>query len=62
MLAGSTDGSDAEPLGGDRVDFAVAVARDQHLGAVVVALEERHHEMLAVPERDDYRLCGSTRS
>ena len=64
MIAGAADGFDAEPLGGDRVEFAVAMPRDQHLGAVVVlGLDERRQEMLAVPEREDQPAwCGSTRS
>ena len=34
MIAGAADGSNAEPLGGDGVELAVAMPRDQHLGAV----------------------------
>ena len=51
VRAGAADGADAEPFGGERVDLAVAVARDQHLGAdaSVLALDERRQEMLAVP-------------
>ena len=57
MRAGAADGADAQLLGGDGVDLAVAVARDQHLGAefFLVALDERRQEMLAVPHRDDRR-------
>ena len=48
---------DAEPLGGDGVEFAVAMPRDQHLGAMaLLGLDERRQEMLAVPERQDRRL------
>ena len=54
MIAGTADGFDAEPLGRNRVEFAVAMPRDQHLGAMaVLGLDERRHEMLAVPERED---------
>ena len=57
MRAGAADGLDAEPVGGARIDLAVAVARDQRLDAVlgVVALDERRQEMLAVPHGDDHR-------
>ena len=57
MVAGAADGLDAEPLGGDGVEFAVAMPRDQHLGAMaLLGLDERRQEMLAVPEREDQRL------
>ncbi len=55
MIAGTTHGADIEPLGGDRIDLAVAVARDQDLGGIFLSLQERHHKMLPVPERDDHR-------
>src|SRR6185312_13861355 len=56
MIAGAADGSDAEPFGGDGVEFAVAMPRDQHLGAMaILGLDERRHEMLAVPECEDRR-------
>ncbi len=56
MIAGTPDGADAEPLRGDGVELAVAVPRDQDLGAVaLLGLDERRHEMLAVPEREDRR-------
>jgi len=33
--------------------------RNQHLGAMaLLGLDERRHEMLAVPEREDRRLLG----
>ena len=35
MVARAAHGADAEPFGGDRVDFAVAVPRDQNLEAVL---------------------------
>ena len=39
-----------------RVEFAVAMPRDQHLGAMAfLGLDERRQEMLAVPEREDRR-------
>ncbi len=55
--AGAADGADAEPLGGARIEFTVAVPRNQHLGAVpfIVALDERRHQMLAMPHGDDRR-------
>src|SRR5882757_4855705 len=57
MIAGTPDRADAEPLGGNRIELTVAVPRDQHLGAVfLLVLDERRHEMLTVPEREDQRL------
>src|SRR6266403_5258386 len=57
MIAGAAYGADAKPFGGDRVEFAVAMPRDQHLAAMVfLGLYERRHEMLAVPKREDRRL------
>ena len=57
VIAGAADGADAEPFGGDRVEFAVAMPRDQHLGAMAfLGLDEGRHEMLAVPERENRRL------
>ena len=57
MIAGAADGLDAEPFGGDGVELAVAMPRDQHLGAVAgLGLDERREKMLAVPEREDRRL------
>ena len=53
--AGAADRLDAEPARRHRVDLAVAVARDQHLDQMLLALEERHHEVLAVPHCDDGR-------
>ena len=57
MRAGAADGADAKPHRRARVDLAVAVARDQHLGAMPAfrTLDERRHEMLAVPHGDDRR-------
>ena len=56
VIAGAADGADAEPLGGNGVELAVAMPRDQHLGAMArLGLDERRHEMLAVPEREDRR-------
>src|SRR5579883_3398431 len=58
MVAGAADGADAEPLGGDGVVFAVAMARDQHLGALFLFVpDERRQEMLAVPEHEDRGLA-----
>jgi hypothetical protein len=57
MVAGAADGLYAEPLGGDGIEFAVAMPRDQHLGAMaLLGLDERRQEMLAVPECQDRRL------
>src|SRR5690348_9503989 len=54
---GATNGTDAEALGGDRVEFAVAMPRYQHFGPMTfLGLDERRHEMLAVPERKDRGL------
>ena len=54
MIAGAPDRADAEPLGRNGVEFAVAMPRDQHLGAMgLLGLDERRHEMLAVPEHED---------
>ncbi len=56
VVAGAADGADTKPLGGDGVEFAVAVPRDQHLGAMArLGLDKRRHEMLAVPERENRR-------
>src|SRR6202008_3614546 len=54
VVAGAADGADAEPLGGDRVVFAVAMQRNQHLGLVAVLCpDERGEKMLAMPESED---------
>src|SRR5206468_10233778 len=38
------------------IEFAVAMPRDQDLGAIaLLGLDERSHQMLAVPEREDRR-------
>ena len=55
VVAGTTHRADPQPRGGDRVDLAVAMARDQHLAAMMRPLDEGRHEMLAVPERQDER-------
>ena len=56
VVAGAADGADAQPLGRDRVELAIAMQRDQHLGEMgVLGLDERREEMLAVPEREDRR-------
>ena len=56
MISGAADGPDAEPLGRDRVELAVAVARDQDLGAITrLVPDEGSQEMLAVPERENRR-------
>ena len=39
MVAGAADGADAEMLGRDRVDLAVAVAGDEHLEGEIAAHE-----------------------
>jgi len=46
---GTADRSDAETLGSDRIDRAVAMARNQALSSPLLVLEERRHEMLTVP-------------
>ena len=57
VVAGTAHGFDAKPFGDDGVEFAVAMPRDQHLGAVIVlGLDKGGEEMLAVPEREDQRL------
>ena len=57
VVAGAADGADAEPFGGDRVEFAVAMPGNQHLGAMaLLGPDEGRHEMLAVPERENRRL------
>ncbi len=38
-----------------RVELAVAMARDQNLAAMMRPPDERRHEMLSVPEREDDR-------
>jgi hypothetical protein len=50
-VAGAPDCADAEALRGERIDLAVAMPRDQHLGAIAGALDERDQEMLAMPWR-----------
>src|SRR3569833_2693285 len=56
VIAGAPAGADAEPLGGDCVELAVAVPRDQNLGMIAgLRLDERGQEELAMPERDDRR-------
>lgn len=56
MVPRAANGSDAEPLDGDGVELAVAMAGDQHLGAVArLVPDERCQEMLAVPEGEDRR-------
>src|SRR4029077_17447405 len=49
--------ADAKPLGGDRVDLAVDMARDQNLERKSPA-QEWQHEILAVPNRKDERLLA----
>src|SRR5215212_8229661 len=57
VIAGAADGANAEPLGGNGVELAVTVARDQHLGAVaLLCLDKWGQKMLAVPERQDHGL------
>src|SRR6185437_2222544 len=55
VRAGAANGADAELFCGTRVNLAVAVTRDQHLGAegIVLSFDERCDEMLAVPQTDD---------
>jgi len=54
VVAGTSDRSDTEPLGGDGVELAVAVPRDQDPGLVgVLVLDEGGEEVLAVPEGED---------
>src|SRR4051812_35946866 len=57
VIAGAADRTDAEALGCDGVELAVAMPRYQHLGPMAfLGLDERGHEMLAVPEREDRGL------
>ena len=53
VRAGPADRADAQPFGRDGVDLAVAMKRNQDLGAMVRPPDERHEEMLAVPHGDD---------
>ena len=56
VIAGAANRPDPEPFDGNGVEFAVAMPRDQDLGAIsLFGLDERRHEMLAVPEREDRR-------
>jgi len=55
MITRTTHSSDVKTLRRDRIDLAVAMTRDQNLGGILLEFQERHHEMLAVPERDDNR-------
>ena len=56
MVAGAPDRADAEPFGRNRVEFAVAMPRDQDLGAMIFPdPDERRQEMLAMPEHEDRR-------
>jgi hypothetical protein len=57
VIAGATDRTDAEALGCDGVELAVAMPRYQHLGPMAfLGFDERSHEMLAMPEREYRRL------
>src|SRR5262245_31825107 len=55
VVAGPPNGADAEPLHGERIDLAVAMARDQHLATIMRASDERREKMLAVPHGDNDR-------
>jgi hypothetical protein len=56
VIAGTADGADPEPFGGERVEFTVTVSRDQHLGGMnFLGFDERRHEMLAMPECQNHR-------
>src|SRR6476646_12176235 len=58
VRAGAPDGADIKPFGGTSVDLPVAVACDQHFGAmarIVAFLDKWRHEMLPVPHRDNRR-------
>jgi len=59
MASRPANGLDAEPRGGNGIDRAVAVTGNQGLDPVLLALEERHHEMLPVPHRHDEWSLGS---
>ena len=58
VVARAADGADAQPLGGNRVDLAVAVTRHQHFHLVFDLAPERRDQMLAVPERKNNRHIG----
>jgi len=45
----------AEPIRCQRIELPVAVTRDQDLAAMIGPFDERRHEMLSVPEREDNR-------
>ena len=54
VIARTANGADAEPFRGNRVDFAVMMARHQHFHPVLDGLRAiGRKEMLAVPERDE---------
>ncbi len=53
LRAGTAHRGEAQRLHGGGVDLAVPVAGDHHGDLVLGALEERRHQMLAVPHRDD---------
>ena len=55
VRAGAADRPDAQPLSGDRVHLAVAMTRDQDFHLVLGPAEERQHEVMPVPHRDDDR-------
>ena len=58
VIAGAADRADTEMLRGDRVDLAVAMTRDQHLGGTIAAhgaANEGKQVMLSVPHAEDDR-------
>jgi hypothetical protein len=56
VIAGTANGADPQPFGGKRIEFTVAVPRDQRLGGMdFLGLDERRHKMLAMPECQDRR-------
>src|SRR5206468_3896308 len=52
--AGAADRIDTEPLGGDGIDFPVAMARDQYLSPML-SFYEWGQEVLAMPHGHDQR-------
>src|SRR5207248_1906938 len=48
----------SQPFGGDRIDLAITVTRDQHLRPVLCAFDEGDEKMLSMPHGDDDRAIA----
>ena len=59
--ARTADRLDPEPLRRNGIDLAVAMAGDEHLGAMSLPFDEWRHEVLPVPHREDRRKVGFDR-